>query len=113
MVQLLEKYCKEDAVCSLQRTCSLVTFYAENAGGGFRDHKEIGGGGQLEFSVTAIPASGKSLYTKLLIRTEKSSIECTMNDYNVQTPRKNPLHLQTSLFLFLVEKPCRYALFYL
>lgn len=48
------------------------------------------GVGQLEFSVTAIPVSGRSLYTKLLIRTEKSSIECTMNDYNVQTPRKDP-----------------------
>lgn len=47
------------------------------------------GGGQLEFSVNAIPASGKS-HLLIHVRTEKSSIECTLNDYNVQTTRKNP-----------------------
>lgn len=67
-------------------------FYAEIAGGRFIDHKEMGVG-QLEVSVPLTPQHQVNPFIQrlqLLIRMEKSSIECTMNEDNVQTPRKKP-----------------------
>lgn len=51
------------------------------------------GVGQLEFEIRPChPGIRQSLYTKdAVVNTEKSSIECTMNDDSVRTPHKNPL----------------------
>lgn len=69
----------------------MVTIYAKNVGGRFIEKI---GMGKLVFEIRpfVIPASGKPLYTKdAVVNTEKSSIECTMNDDSVRTPHKNPL----------------------
>lgn len=58
---------------------------------------------QLEFDIRVILASGKSHYTKdAAVNKDKSSVECTLNDDSVSTPRKNP-STSTNIILF-VEK---------
>lgn len=77
----------------LQNSCSL--FFAKNVC--------IGDGLVLFFRLLAIPPSGMYPYTKdTAVNTGMSSVECTLTDYSVRTPRKNP---STSLFLlFLLTK---------
>lgn len=47
------------------------------------------GGSVKVFHSLAIPAPSTCPYAN--VNTEKSSIECTMNDDSVRTPHKNPL----------------------
>lgn len=64
------------------------------------DFKKNGDGSVTNFRLLAIPAP----YTKYAaVNTEKCSVECTVNNDSVQTPRKILLHLQTScILLFLL-----------
>lgn len=92
MVQLWEKYCKVEAVRCLQGTCTLVRFNAENAGGRFINQTKMRRGGSVRiFRSLAIPASSTSTQEKdTTVNTEKSSVECAVNDDSVRTPPKNP-----------------------
>lgn len=85
-----------DAVRFVQRTYELVTFNANIAEGSFIDHKN-GGGSDKDFHSLAIPAPSTCPYAT--VNTEKSSIECTVNDDNARMSREILLHLQTSFFL--------------
>lgn len=105
MIHLWEKYWKVNAVRSLRRTYTLVTFYAKNAGRRFM-HKKRMRVGQLEFSVP-LPSwhQVRPLIQRLQLPIWKSVW------LNVQWMRKVferlvkiVLRLQTSLFLlFLLE----------
>lgn len=56
-----------------------------------------GGGSVKVFHSLAIPAPSTCPYAT--VNTEKSSIECTLNDDNARMSREILLHLQTSFFL--------------
>lgn len=104
MVPLLEKYCKADAVRSLQRTRALLKFFDKNSRRRFK-HYNI-----LEvfrvFRPLAILTSSTSYYTKdAAVNTNKSSVCRTANVYGGRRSRKIVLYIQTSLFvLFLCKK---------
>lgn len=58
---------------------------------GLEIKKIIGSGSVRVFRPLAIPASGTTAYTKdAAVNAEKSSVECSMNNDSVRTPRKNP-----------------------
>lgn len=62
-----------------------------------------GGGSVRVFRHLAIPALGTSPYTKdAAVNTEKSSVECTVNDDSVRTPRKNP-STSTNITLLVIS----------
>lgn len=61
---------------------------------------------QLDFSASPPYTKDSAVYT------EKISIECTMNDDSVRTPRKNPsTSTNFSLPIISVEKLWRWSLF--
>lgn len=77
--------------------------YAKNARGRFIDYQKKWEWDRV-FRSFAIPASGTSPYTKVAsFTTDKSSVNCTVNDESVRTPRKNPSSTNITL-LFMLAK---------